>query len=369
MIDLIRRNDGPPVRLKTRKLSEIEPKRVTWLWKDRIPQGKFTLAAGTPDNGKSLFTQMVASIVSTGAPWPDGTENGEPGRVLILAAEDDAADTIAPRLLNFGADLSMIEIIDGTFFEGSEDKEKPFMLDAVGIEALAVHAERIGTKLLIIDTISHFFGPDLNKAQEAKQAMKPLVEYAAQYGASIIGIEHMGKSRDRDPLARILGSTGVAGQARYAWGFAKDPLDSDRIRMVRLKGNLGKCAGGLAFQCDSVPGSDHPICTWENEPCLDSPCEVFGPMKFDQKQEDLDEVCRFLKDELGFGALEANELYSRGEERGFKKRLLQKAASVLKVKKEKDGFQGKWQWSLPKNTVQESDSLHSLDSLEETEPF
>jgi len=92
-------------------------------------------------------------------------------------------------------------------------------------------------------------------------------------------------------------------------------------------------------------------------------------MKFDQKQEDLDEACRFLKDELAVGALEANELYSRGEQLGLKKRLLQKAATALKVKKDKNGFQGKWQWSLPKNTVQESGSLHSLDSLEETEPF
>jgi hypothetical protein len=84
-------------------------------------------------------------------------------------------------------------------------------------------------------------------------------------------------------------------------------------------------------------------------------------VKFNQKQEDLDEACRFLKDELGIGVLEANELYSRGEERGLKKRLLQKAATALKVKKDKNGFQGKWQWSLPKNTAQNADSLDSLE--------
>jgi putative DNA primase/helicase len=358
---LIARDDGPGVRLKVRNLAQILPERIKWLWNRRIPKGKLTLVVGTPDSGKSLFVKMVASLVSTGATWPDGAENGEPGRVLFLSAEDDASDTILPRLQNFGADLSMIEIIDGTFFEDTPDKERDFMLDKLGIEALAVHAEHTGTKLLIIDTISHFFGPDLNKAQEAKQAMKPLIEYAARYGASILGIEHMGKDRNRDPLARVMGSTGIAGQSRCCWGFAKDPDDPDRIRMIRLKGNLSKCTGGLAFRCESVPDSDHPICTWEDESCLDSPYEVFGPVKFNQKQEDLDEACRFLKDELGIGVLEANELYSRGEERGLKKRLLQKAATALKVKKDKNGFQGKWQWSLPKNTAQNADSLDSLE--------
>lgn len=361
MMDLIRRDDGPPVILKARKLSEVKPKRITWLWNKRIPEGKLTMIAGQPDEGKSLFTLMTAAIVSTGETWPDGEPNGEPGKVLICAAEDDAADTIAPRLQNFGADLSMIEIIDGTCFEDAPDKDRPFMLDAVGIEGLAVQAERIGTKLLIIDTVSHFFGPDLNKAQEAKQAMRPLVEYAARYGCAILGIEHMGKDRNRDPLARIMGSTGVAGQARYCWGFSKDPNDSDRIRMIRLKGNLSKCTGGLAFRCESVPDSDHPLIEWESEPCLDSAYDAFGPIKIDPKAENLDDAVDFLKDELSIGALEANELYTRADDVGIKKKILQKAASVLGVIKDKNGFQGKWQWSLPKNTAQ---TVGSLDSLE-----
>ena len=364
MVDLIRRDDGPPVLLRTRNLAEVKPQRVKWTWQDRIAEGKFTIFGGTPDACKSLIALDIASHVSTGATWPDGAENGKPGRVLILAAEDDAADTIAPRLQNLGADLSMIEIIDGTFFEGNEDKERPFMLDSTGIEALAFHAERIGTKLLIVDTISHFFAQDLNKAQESKQAMKPLCEYAARYGASIIGIEHMGKDRNRDPLARILGSTGVAGQARYAWGLAKDPNDLDRVRMVRLKGNLSRSTGGLAFRCESVPDNDHPIVVWEDEPCLDCPYDIFGPVKIDTKQENLDDAIDFLKDELGLGTLEANKLYTRAENRGFKKPLLVKAGGVLGVIKTKDGFQGKWQWSLPKNTVQTDNSLDSLD-----EPF
>ena len=354
-------DEGPEIVLKTRKLSEIKPQRVKFLWPGRIPEGKFTMGTGLPDQGKSLFALMLAAYVSNGNQWPDGAENGGAGRVLICAAEDDAADTIAPRLANFGADLSKIEIIDATFFEDQPNKEKPFMLDAIGIEALARHAERNETKLLIIDTISHFFAADLNKAQECKQALKPLVEYAARYEASIFAIEHMGKSRDRDPLGRVMGSTGLAGQARYVWGYSKDPNDPDRIRMVRLKGNLSRCTGGLAFRCESVPDSDHPKVIWENQPCMDSPWDVFCPPKVNTKQEGLDDAMDFLRTELESSFRFASKIYELGGEYGFSKGTLQKAGKALGVVIEKSGFQGKWRWSLPKNTTCEDDSLDSLE--------
>jgi hypothetical protein len=319
------------------------------------------MGTGLPDQGKSLFALMLAAYVSNGNQWPDGAENGGAGRVLVLAGEDAADDTIAPRLANFGADLSKIEIIDGTCFQDKPDKQRPFMLDSIGVEALARHAERNETKLLIIDTISHFFAADLNKAQECKQALKPLVEYAARYEASIFAIEHMGKSRDRDPLGRVMGSTGLAGQARYVWGFAKDPNDPDRIRMVRLKGNLSRCTGGLAFRCESVPDSDHPKVTWEDQPCMDSPWDVFCPPKISPREEKLDDAIDHLRSELRFGPLFANEVYETGAQNGLSKRTLQKAGKALGVVIEKSGFQGKWQWSLPKNTTCEDDSLDSLE--------
>ena len=52
MIDLIRRNDGPPVLLKTRNLAEVKPQRITWTWNKRIPKGKLTMIAGQPTREK-----------------------------------------------------------------------------------------------------------------------------------------------------------------------------------------------------------------------------------------------------------------------------------------------------------------------------
>jgi len=103
------------------KLSDVKPERVEWLWADRIPLGKLTLVAGDPGLGKSLVTCDIAARVSSGTPWPDRkSELGVAGSVILLSAEDDAADTIVPRLMAAGAirenirTLSGIVNLDGT---------------------------------------------------------------------------------------------------------------------------------------------------------------------------------------------------------------------------------------------------------------
>lgn len=79
--------------------------RITWLWTARIAAGKLNLFVGDPEKGKSLVSIDVAARVSTGRDFPDGTPC-EPGDVLIVSCEDDAGDTVAPRLLEAGADLA-----------------------------------------------------------------------------------------------------------------------------------------------------------------------------------------------------------------------------------------------------------------------
>jgi hypothetical protein len=91
-------------------LSTVQPQRVEWLWAGRIPRGKLTIIDGDPGLGKSVLTVDLAARVSRGYPMPDGEpgEDREPAGVLILSAEDGLEDTIVPRLVAAGADLSRI---------------------------------------------------------------------------------------------------------------------------------------------------------------------------------------------------------------------------------------------------------------------
>ena len=100
-------NDAGPVLTC---LASVEPRPVSWLWPGRFPIGRITLLAGRPGEGKSLLTTDVAARVTTGTPWPDGSECPQ-GSVILISAEDDPADTIRPRLDAHQADVHRVHLL------------------------------------------------------------------------------------------------------------------------------------------------------------------------------------------------------------------------------------------------------------------
>src|ERR1051326_702755 len=84
--------------LVTMCIADIEAKPVSWLWPGRIARGKVTIIAGDPGLGKSQITASIAAVVTTGGCWPVDRGQSDTGAVLFLTAEDDAADTLRPRL-------------------------------------------------------------------------------------------------------------------------------------------------------------------------------------------------------------------------------------------------------------------------------
>ena len=72
--------------------------------------GKCTLVAGEGGLGKSMVLSWIAATVSRGGEWP--CQEGQPpcGSIIILSAEDDAADTIVPRLMAADATRGSIAV-------------------------------------------------------------------------------------------------------------------------------------------------------------------------------------------------------------------------------------------------------------------
>jgi AAA domain-containing protein len=86
-----------PPKWKVENFSEIVREEIDWLFEGYAARGKITGMSGEPDAGKSLVSLDWAARFSTGRGWPDGTLALQPpGKVLIFATEDDAADTILP---------------------------------------------------------------------------------------------------------------------------------------------------------------------------------------------------------------------------------------------------------------------------------
>jgi hypothetical protein len=92
-------NSHIPVRA-----SDVEVRPVEWLWAPFVPLRKITALAGNMGQGKSLLTTWLAAMTTTGG-------LGRPGSVLMLSAEDDAEDTIVPRLAAAGAELTRVHLV------------------------------------------------------------------------------------------------------------------------------------------------------------------------------------------------------------------------------------------------------------------
>ena len=79
--------------------SSIRPIAIEWLWEGRFALGKVSLIAGDPGGGKSQLTLDMAARCTRGLPWPVDNMPAPFGTVVVISAEDDAADTIIPRLM------------------------------------------------------------------------------------------------------------------------------------------------------------------------------------------------------------------------------------------------------------------------------
>lgn len=99
--------------------SEIEPVPISWLWRHWIAVGKLLILAGAPGAGKTTLALSFAATLSSAGRWPDGSQC-EAADVLIWSGEDDHADTLVPRLMAMGADMTRVYFISGCCRIGGE---------------------------------------------------------------------------------------------------------------------------------------------------------------------------------------------------------------------------------------------------------
>ena len=158
-------------------LADVQPQPVSWLWPGRIALGKVTLLAGDPGLGKSFVTLDIAARTSCGAPWPDAPGiKTTAGGVVLLSAEDDAEDTIRPRLDAAGANVQRIKALLAVRRNYQDDptRESTFSLetDLPALEAAILAVA--GCRLVIIDPITAYLGgTDSHKNGEIRGLIAP----------------------------------------------------------------------------------------------------------------------------------------------------------------------------------------------------
>ena len=236
--------------------TEVRPKKVKWVVKDVIKESAIHLLAGDPSAGKSFLTMEIASKVSTGGELFG--HSVDEGRVLIYSAEDNAEDTIVPRLLTQGAKLENIRL-----FDEAEPINFPSDLNKIYYE---VALER--PKVLIFDTINTFLDDsiDTNSDKAVRKALAPFKKLAEFYNLVIIFVTHMNKGGNSNPLYRISGSIAYVGLSRIVWFFAQDQ-DTPEVKIFSVgKTNIGKTPS-YEFELDvsSLSSLDQPNLKFKGE--------------------------------------------------------------------------------------------------------
>ena len=322
--------------------SDIEAEQLEWTWPNRIPRGKVTLFVGLPGGGKSQAAIHLAACITTGRDFPDGSKNQNPPmRVLLLTSEDDAADTVKPRLMAAGADCS--KVLRGAVVPvGQEEKPADRML------TLKDHVSKLGRilerhpdiGLVILDPLHSFFGDvNANADQDMVPLMDSIVEMLQKSKATMIGICHLNKKSDVGSMQKILGASAIPAKARAIWGFTKDPEDKDVRFMACVKSSLAEAPNTLVFSIvgAEVPGKHEPIKTsrieWKGDSDEDADDILMREREIskDGITNRKTSACMawLMRQFTAKASWPARDLYSFGKEEGFNDKMIRRAKDEL----------------------------------------
>jgi DNA polymerase III delta prime subunit len=344
-------DDG--VRLVRGDRVAVEP--IRWVWPGWLAAGKLHLLAGAPGTGKTTIAlSLAATITRKGTRYPDGAINATARDVLIWSGEDDAGDTLVPRLLAMGADLQHVHFVGAVMDDG---KPRPFD-PSIDVRRLLVAAVDLAVGLVIVDPVVLTVRGDSHKNAETRRGLQPLVDLATTLDCAVVGISHYSKAtQGRDPVERVNGSIAFGAVARIVLGTARRPGDQGGgAIIVRAKSNIGPDGGGFAYDIEpatveaKVGAIETTSVRW-GAPLDGTARDLLASA---EPQPDAEHSERrdgesWLVELLAEGALPAREVERLAREAGFAWRTIQRAAKSASVSITRSGF-GKacrTLWTLP----------------------
>lgn len=336
-------------RAKIVRLSELEEKEVEWLWENRVPIGKLTTYSGDPGNGKSFTAHDMIARVTSGSPWPDKPNVQQPvGDVILIQCEDDLNDTVLPRVLKAGGDVSRVHAIESVECTGKDGEitERGFNLSTDIPVLEAVLESNRDVRLIVIDPVSGYCGNvDTHKDAPVRAMLAPLADLAARYRVAVVMITHMSKAKGGTAISKSMGSIAFVAASRAQWAFVKDHEDPTRRLILLGKLNVSAESTGLAYRI-----RDGKV-DWEGEPVTLTSAEYFAADESRAKPErrKSDGVGpraeQLIRDALQDGELDKSVIEAMAKDAGVSTPTLYRAKGKIGVKKRSVGR--KSMWSLP----------------------
>ncbi len=327
--------------------------------------------AGT---GKTTIAIALAATVSIGGRFPDGTRSPV-GHVLIWSGEDSAEDTLVPRLIAAGADLSKIHFI-GDVKHGDEIRSFD---PAIDIAALNHAAARIGNiSMLIVDPIVNAVAGDSHKNGEVRRALQPLVDFGEKMNCAVMGISHFSKGTGgKEPLERVTGSLAFGALARIVLATAKiTEGETSRRIFCRAKSNIGLDDGGFEYSLNQseiagYPGLFSSYVLWGNAVEGSARELLAEPDNRESGEQDgtaLDDAKDFLRELLKDGSLPQKQIEIDSKGASYSMRTVRRAKDALGIKSVKNKVDKCWYWKLAGNMSKDGEDVqhghtNSMDTL------
>jgi len=333
-------------------LNRLMPRTLDWLWPNRLALGKLAMFDGDPGRGKSLVTLDLCARVTTGRPMPDGTGQTQPSRAAIIQAEDDAEDTVMPRLSALGADLDNIFV----FGSDSEHEADPFSLPS-HTARLDRALEANKPRLVVIDPIMAFLDRNVLAVsdQSVRRALSPLARLAEKHHCAMILVRHMNKKPGSRAMYRGGGSIGFNAACRSSWLFAADPDDPTRLVMAEIKNNLAGPQPALAYRVhrrDDAP----PLLEWLGPTSWTAEQLLYRNGKKPIGPTPREKACTFLASFLEAGPRPTLDIWQEAQRLGLKKRTMRYARHCLSIRSLSVMTDNKlltW-WLMPGQTLPDS---------------
>ena len=278
---IVLKEPSKPETVKIIRMSDVELTPVEWLWKPYLPFGKLSVLQGNPGEGKTYFAMHLAAACTNGKLLPN-MERMEPFNVIYQTAEDGLGDTVKPRLIEAGADLNRVLVID--------DSDVQLTLSDERIEKAIVENN---ARLVIIDPIQAYLGADvdMNRANEVRPIFMRLGQVAQRTGCAILLIGHLNKAAGMQSLQRGLGSIDIAAAVRSVLFIGKLKHDPTMRILTHEKSSLAPPGVSLAFSLGDEGGF-----RWvgEYDITADEMLSGIEPQRETKTQQAKDLICALL---------------------------------------------------------------------------
>ena len=278
---IVLKEPSKPETVKIIRMSDVELTPVEWLWKPYLPFGKLSVLQGNPGEGKTYFAMHLAAACTNGKLLPN-MERMEPFNVIYQTAEDGLGDTVKPRLIEAGADLDRVLVID--------DSDVQLTLSDERIEKAIIENN---ARLVIIDPIQAYLGADvdMNRANEVRPIFMRLGQVAQRTGCAILLIGHLNKAAGMQSLQRGLGSIDIAAAVRSVLFIGKLKHDPTMRILTHEKSSLAPPGVSLAF---SLGDEDGFRWVGEYDITADEMLSGIEPQRETKTQQAKDLICALL---------------------------------------------------------------------------